>query len=285
VERRADGSVGRFCAGTVKIMQDGICENFTAAVIDDYLDGQGRPSGRRGLSFVEPTLLTEAVQRLDGLGFQVHVHAIGERAVREALDAFEAARRSAGDGSGRHHIAHLQIVHPADIPRFAELDVTANMQPFWACLDDQMRDLNLPFLGPERSGWQYPFASLLAAGTRLAAGSDWSVSTPDAWQEMQVAVTRIPVDRPDQDPFIPHEAISLEEGLFAFTSGSAYVNHLDDTGTLAPGKSADLVVLDRNPFELPPMEIHRTRTILTLVQGEPVFADPTLPIEPLATPR
>jgi predicted amidohydrolase YtcJ len=276
VEMREASRIGRLDAGTVKIMQDGICEDFTAAVIEQYLDGDGLPSGRRGMSFVEPSLLKEAVTRLDRLGFQVHIHAIGERAAREALDAYQAAREAGGDGSGRHHIAHLQIVHPDDIPRFAALDVTANMQPFWACLDDQMRDLNLPFLGPERSGWQYPFAALIAAGTRMAGGSDWSVTTPDPWQEIQIAVTRVPLDHPEREPFIPSQAIRLEDGLRAFTAGSAYVNHLDETGSLVPGKLADLVVLDRDPFAGPPEDIHRTRTLLTAIEGDPVFLDPEL---------
>ena len=281
LERREQGPVGRFRPSTVKIMQDGICEDFTAAVIEDYLDAAGGPSGRRGLSFVEPGLLKEAVTRLDRLGFQVHIHAIGERAVREALDAFEAAREAGGDGSGRHHIAHLQIVHPDDVPRFARLDVTANAQPFWAGMDDQMRDLNIPFLGPERTGWQYPFASLLRAGARMAMGSDWSVTTADPWQEMQVAVTRIPIDHPERDPFIPSEAIALQDALRAFTAGSAFVNHLDDTGSIQVGKAADLAVLDRDPFTGPPMQIHRTRTLLTLVDGAPVFADPSMDLPPV----
>src|SRR3712207_828549 len=145
---------------------------------------------------VEPEALKRYVSVLDREGFQVHVHAIGERAVREALDAFEAARDANGPSANRHHIAHLQVVHPDDVPRFADLDVTANLQPFWAAMDGQMRALCVPILGPERVAWQYPFRSLQEAGARLAIGSDWSVSTPDPMKMLQVAVTRVPYDEP-----------------------------------------------------------------------------------------
>src|SRR5207237_3350947 len=142
---------------------------------------------RAGLSFVDPRSLGEHIARLDREGFQVHVHAIGDRAVREALDAFEAAMRANGSNDLRHHVAHIQVVHPHDVPRFAELGVVANAQPFWAVLDGYMRDLTIPFLGPERSRSQYPFASLLRSGARLAMGSDWPVSTPDPLPEIDVA--------------------------------------------------------------------------------------------------
>jgi predicted amidohydrolase YtcJ len=270
IEKRGSGGADRrFRATSVKIMQDGICENFTAGMLEPYLE----PEGRRGLSHVDPSLLDRVVTRLDGEGFQVHVHAIGDRAVREALDAFEAARAANGpEGDGRHHMAHLQVVHPDDVPRFAALGVTANAQPYWACFDDQMLDLNVGILGPERVGHQYPFRSLLAAGASMAMGSDWNVSTPDVMKEIQVAVTRLPDGEPDAEVFLPEERLSLEQSLRAFTQGSAYVNHLDgETGTIEPGKLADLAVLDRDPFELPTDEIGQSRVVLTLVGGEPVF--------------
>jgi predicted amidohydrolase YtcJ len=272
VERRRDGMVGRFRATSVKVMQDGIPENFTAAMLEPYIDRDGGTPGRRGLSFVEPALLRESVTALDREGFQIHIHAIGDRAVREALDALEAARGGNGPGDRRHHLAHLQVVHPADVPRFAPLEVVANCQPFWACLDDQMRDLCIPFLGPERSATQYPFRSLAAAGARLAFGSDWSVTTADPWPQIQVAVTRVPVDHPEREPFLPDQAMDLEASLEAFTLGSAFVNRLDEeAGTLEPGKLADLAVVDRDPFAVEPGALHEVRTALTLVGGAMVF--------------
>jgi predicted amidohydrolase YtcJ len=276
LERRATAPEGRLRATSVKIMQDGIVENFTAAMLTPYLRGDD-PSDGSGISFVEPGALKRYVTRLDGEGFQVHVHAIGDRAVREALDAFEAAREANGPNDHRHHIAHLQVVHPDDVPRFARLGVVANCQPYWACLDSQMRELNLDVLGPERVATQYPFASLEGSGARLAFGSDWSVSTANPLHEMQVAVTRIPFDEPDVEPFLPHERLDLATAIEAFTMGTAFVNHLDhETGSLTVGKLADIAVLDRNPLAGDPERVGQARVVLTLVEGRPVFSDPSV---------
>ncbi|HYO40574.1 MAG TPA: amidohydrolase [Nocardioidaceae bacterium] len=268
-ERRSRFTSGRLDAGTVKVMQDGVVENYTAALSRPYLDADGGPTGNRGLSFVDPDLLAEAVTRLDAAGFQVHVHAIGDRAVREALDAFDRAREANGPSRGRHHVAHLQVVAPADRRRFADLDVTANLQALWAVHDDAMSDMTLPFLDPELAGWQYPFGSLARAGARLAAGSDWPVSSPDPLAAIHVAVNRSAVDE-DAEPFLPGEAIGTEAAFAAYTSGSAYVNHLDDTGVLGPGMLADLAVLDRDPFAGAPEAIGETRVLATYVDGVPV---------------
>ena len=149
----------------------------------------------------------------------MHVHAIGDRAVREALDAFEGARPAA---ERRHHIAHLQVVHPDDVPRFAELGVAANMQSLWACLDDQMVDLTLPFLGEERASWQYPFGALQRSGARLVAGSDWPVSTPNPLEAIHVAVNRWAhgeEGREGSEPFLPEQALDLETAFAAYTVG------------------------------------------------------------------
>ena len=275
LDRRQHGHAGRFRAGTVKIMQDGVAENFTAGMIDPYLDGCGCQSANRGLSYVDPTDLAEQVSRLDIAGFGVHVHAIGDRAVREALDAFDAARAANPVSRGRHHIAHLQVLHPDDIPRFAELSVTANMQALWAAHEPQMDELTIPFLGPERAARQYPFASLLRAGARLAAGSDWAVSSANPLEGIHVAVNRaLPDADPGAEPLLPGQALTLAEALAAYTAGSAYVNHLDETGAVAPGYLADLVVLDRDPFAGPAGEIAAAAVALTYVEGQQVYAAP-----------
>ena len=268
VARRAELSVGRLDAGSVKVMQDGVVENYTAGLSSSYRDGHGGCTHQHGLSFVDPALLAAAVTRLDAEGFQVHVHAIGDRAVREALDAFEAARGVNGRSPHRHHIAHLQLVAPADRPRFASLDVTANIQALWAVQDAAMTEMTLPYLPEELAGWQYPFGSLAAAGTRLAAGSDWPVSTPDPLAALHVAVNRTDADDPGE-PFLPAEALTVEQAFAAYTSGSAHVNHLDDTGVLAPGLLADLAVLDRDPFD-DPASIGECRVVATYVDGQPV---------------
>jgi predicted amidohydrolase YtcJ len=277
IERRARGPIGRFSPTSVKIMQDGVLENFNGGMIEPYLDRHGSPTANRGRSFVDPSRLPGYVTRLDAEGFQVHFHAIGDRAVREALDAIEAALRANGRTDGRHHIAHIQVIHPTDLPRFAQLGVAANAQPYWACHEGQMDNLTIPFLGPERTTWQYPFASLLRSGARLAMGSDWSVSTPNPLLEIEVAVTRVADQTRDERPFLPDERLDLADAIAAFTRGSAWVNHLDaETGSLEVGKAADLVVLDRDLFAPDAGPIGDARCLMTLVEGVAVFEDPAL---------
>ncbi len=278
VELREGGTAGRFRATSVKIMQDGVCENFTAAVLDPYLDEHGHPTDNRGISFVDPEVLNEAVTRLDALGFQVHYHALAERAVREALDAIEAARSANGWSDGRHHLAHIQVVHPDDLPRFRTLGAIANAQPLWAAHEAQMDELTIPFLGEPRWTWQYPFASLVRQGAMLAMGSDWAVSTPNPLEEMHVAVNRtMPDDYPyrvdTRDVFLADERLDLPTALHGFTMGSAYVNHADhETGSIEVGKHADLAVLDRDLFAHPVDQIASARCHLTYVGGERVYA-------------
>ncbi len=285
VERRAAGRAagdGRFDPGSVKIMQDGIIENRTAALNSPYVspgspcacnghgDGAGRPAdGTSGLSFIDPGKLGGYVAELDRLGFQVHFHALGDRAVREALDAVEAALAANGQLGNRHHLAHLQVVHPQDVPRFGALGATANIQPLWACHEPQMDELAIPLLGPERALWQYPFKSLLATGAGLAAGSDWPVSSPDPIQGMHVAVNRVAAGG-QAEPLTPGERLTLAEALTAYTAGTARVNHADQAGRIAAGMHADLVVLDRDPFDAPPEQIHETRVAATFVAGQAV---------------
>ncbi|MYU07810.1 amidohydrolase family protein [Streptomyces sp. SID8366] len=271
--RRAAGTRGRLRSTTVKIMQDGVAENGTAALLGPYLDGCGCVSDNSGISFVPPEDLKTYVTELDAHGFQVHFHALGDRAVREALDAVEAARRANGHTDTRPHLAHLQVVHPDDIGRFRELGATANLQPLWAAHEPQMDELTIPFLGAERASWQYPFGALLRSGATLAAGSDWPVSSPDPLQGIHVAVNRVVPEAPSDTPvFLPGERIGLHDALTAYTAGSAYVNHLDhETGTVAEGYLADLVVLDRDPFAGPPEEIGATRVEQTFVGGRRVF--------------
>ena len=277
IELRRTATVGRLRATTVKIMQDGVAENYTAAMLEPYLGADGHPTANRGLSFVDPEQLKGYVTRLDAEGFQVHFHALGDRGVREALDAIETARRANGPSDGRHHLAHLQVVARADLPRFRELGATANIQPYWACLDEQMVGLTLPYFTPERAALQYPFRSLQQAGARLAGGSDWSVSTPNVLAEVEVAVTRVSPERRSTAPFLPDESLDLASALAAFTSGTAYVNHLDaDTGSIEVDKLADLVVLDRDLFATEPGRIADVRVLLTMIEGEAVHEDAAL---------
>jgi predicted amidohydrolase YtcJ len=260
-ERRALARGTRFRVGSVKIMLDGICENATAAMRLPYLGERGS-----GMSFVPPEQLAEAVPALTEQGFGLHFHAVGDRAVRDALDAL----RSASPAGGRHQIAHAQVVHPSDLGRFRELGVAATVQPRWAVNDPSMTELTVPKLGHTRASWQYPLRSLRAAGAVLAAGSDWPVSEADPMLAVHVAVNR--ADPVDAEPFEPAEALDLVDALAAYTAGSAWANHAEhETGSIELGKAADLVVLDADPFGLPRDEIGHCGVDLTMVDGEFVY--------------
>lgn len=276
---RATGA-GGFRASAVKIMVDGVCETFTAAMSSPYLDADGSPSSHRGDLFIDPDLLSAAVRLCADAGFQVHFHAIGDRAVHVALDALGGVppevRRT-----GRHHLAHLQFIEPRDLPRFAELGAVANFQPLWACHEPQMDELTIPFVGPERAEWQYSIGSLSQLGARVAFGSDWPVSSPDPIQEIHVAVNRTlsaREGRPDAPettvPFLPAEGLSVRDALSAFSLGVAYVDHEEDrVGVLASGRRSDLVVLDQDIVAMPATEIGEASVAMTVAGGEVVFGD------------
>jgi predicted amidohydrolase YtcJ len=276
---RAGGpaGTGRFRATSVKIMQDGIAENFTAGMVAPYLDVDGHGGGT-GLSYVDPAALREYASTLDSAGFQLHFHAIGDRAIRESLDAIAACRDANGHTDTRPHIAHLQVIQPADVPRFGTLGAAATMQALWAYHEPQMDELTIPFLGPERTEWQYPFGSLQATGAQLAAGSDWPVTTANPFHALQVAVTRLPPPGEGsgaEEPFLPVQRLDLATAFDAYTIGSAYVNRAEqETGSIEAGKLADLVVVDRDPFAGSDSEIGSVRVLATYVDGAPVFTNP-----------
>jgi predicted amidohydrolase YtcJ len=272
VELRSMGSIGRLRIRGAKIFADGVLENFTGALLDPYVG-----TDNYGISMVAREDLQRIVTLLDARDFQVHMHTIGDRAVRDALDAVQAAQEANGRRDMRHHLAHLQLVHPDDLPRFAELGVAANVSPYWACRSGYVEELTEPFIGPERSARMYPFGSLLRAGARLAFGSDWTVSTANPLLQVEVAVTRIAPDTRWLEPLLPEEGLDLATALTTFTAGSAYVNFLEgETGTLEPSKSADLVVLDRDVLDPGAGPIGDASVVLTLLAGEAVYADPGL---------
>jgi len=274
LDQRSAGQAGNFHATSVKMMLDGVAENHTAAMLEPYLDGDGCSTGQAGLDFIDPGELPAFVTALDREGFQVHFHALGDRAVRNALNAVEAARQANGRGP-RHHLAHLQVVHPEDVPRFARVSATANIQPLWATHEPQMDELTIPFLGDRRAGWQYPFRSLEASGAALCAGSDWPVSSPNPLWGAHVAVNRsLPTlaDGAGGDPFLPGQAIGLTSILTAYTSGSARVNGLGTvTGSIADGYDADLAVVNADLAHLPAGEICQAAVIQTWIRGQVVY--------------
>jgi predicted amidohydrolase YtcJ len=272
MEQMRSEPLGRYLPKTVKIMLDGVVENHTASMLEPYLDADGAVTDNTGIDFIEPGLLREIVTELDRGGFSCHFHAIGDAAVRNGLDAVEAARLANGWNGNRHHISHIQVVHPEDIPRFNRLGVAANAQALWAQDGEDQQVLTRPYLGPERSSWQYPFGSLLRAGATLAMGSDWGVSTADVMDQVDTAVTRFNHDEPDLPPLDESERITFLDALAGFTAGSAHVNHLDDTrGTLAPGMLADLAVLDSDPTR--GGHIRDASVAMTVVGGRVVYEE------------
>jgi predicted amidohydrolase YtcJ len=262
----------RISTGCLKIFVDGVLEGETAALLEPYLD-----SGQTGMLKVEPKALAEAVTRWDAAGLQVHFHSIGDRAVRTALDAIEAARRANGPLDHRHHIAHLQLVDPSDVPRFATLDATANFQALWAFPDSYIRDVNLGQVGPQRVSRMYPIGSIHRAGGRIAAGSDWPVSSMNPLLAIEVALTREDPERHDlaadaAATLNAGERVDLDTMLAAFTIQGAWLMRQEAAdGSIEVGKRADLVVLARDLAAIPPSEIGEVRVERTLVEGQTVF--------------
>jgi predicted amidohydrolase YtcJ len=253
---------------SVKIFADGVIEPHTAALLEPYT-GLGE---ERGKANWEVEALNRMVAALDREGFQIHVHAIGDRGIRMTLDAFEQARKINGTRNSRHHIAHLQLIHPADIPRFRQLNVVANFQPLWAYADTYITKLTEPFLGAERSRWLYPIGSLARSGAVIACGSDWSVSSMNPLEAIQVAVTRRGLDAGAGAAWRPEELVDLQTILAGYTINGAYVNFQEhQTGSLETGKAADLIVLDRNLFDIAAQEIHKTKVLMTLLNGRQIY--------------
>jgi len=253
---------------SVKLFLDGVLEGETAALLEPYIGKHGQA----GELILDPDKLSAAVTRFDAMGLQVHMHAIGDRAVRAGLDAIEAARRQNGPSDNRHHISHLQMIHVDDIERFASLDTAANFQSLWAEPDDWIMQLNLPVLGEERVQAMYPIASVQKAGGLIVGGSDWNVSSADPLAAIEVAVRR-------QSPLVATgpvlnegERVSLATMIDAYTINAAWLMHQEEiTGSIEVGKRADIAVLDRQLFEIPATEISDARVLLTLLDGEVIY--------------
>jgi predicted amidohydrolase YtcJ len=248
-----------------KMYVDGVIESQTAAMLEPYEDGTNGE-----LCFTDQELADSAVA-LDAAGFQLHFHAIGDGAVRQALDAVAAAESANGPADRRPLLAHLEVIDPADAVRFAESGALADFQPLWAYPDPYITDWTLPFIGDERAALLYPMRSVLAAGGTLVAGSDWSVSTMNPWEAIEVAVTR-------QDPaggggtLNADEAVSLEDAVAAYTRDGALAIFAEgELGTLEAGKLADLVLVDRDPFGIDPTDLSNVVVQGTWAGGRRVF--------------
>ncbi|MBU8808338.1 amidohydrolase [Mycolicibacterium goodii] len=264
---RAAGS-DLLTAQTVKFFADGVVENETGALLAPYCSGLHS----HGMQLWEGDALARAARQVDDLGLQIHIHAIGDAAVRQALDAIEYVVQQNGPRDRRPVIAHAQLVDDADLGRFAELGVIPNMQPLWAQMDALMTVLTIPRLGAERADKQYRMRSLENSGAALAFGSDWPVSSGAPLDGIAVAVSRRTADGEPAGGWTPHEILPLEAALSAYTGAVAYQAFAEKTwGRIAPGASADLVWLDRDPRTVPPLELPAVGVRATYLQGTPVY--------------
>lgn len=256
----------RLTAETIKFFIDGVIENHTAALIDPYAD----TPADSGLPNWSDTELGEATRAFDAEGFQLHLHAIGDRANRIALDALEAAQQTNPARERHHVIAHVALLHPDDVERFARLDVIANFEPYWAQCDAVMRSLTVPHIGEDREAWQYLIGSLVRSGATVSFGSDWPVTTPDWRLALATAISRKDVGDPTDTAWLPEERVSPGVALAAYTTGIARQALAPDRGTLEVGKTADLAWLSGNPLTVTPEEIPELAVLGTWIAGERV---------------
>lgn len=256
-------------AGTVKFLLDGVPAQRTAALIDPYSD---KPDERGDLE-VPPAMLDEAVSALTAKGFQVHFHAIGDRAVQASLDAVQAAQQATGKPLDRPLVSHVNLASAADLDRFKALGAVPVFQPLWACMDDYMEMVAVR-VGEARMQHMYPAGSLMKRGVTVAYGSDWPVASANPFEGLEVAVSRLPPGKADGKRLAPQERVTLAEALRSYTLNSAYALHVEDrSGNLVVGKNADLVVVDQDIFTVPTERIGRTKVLLTMYRGEPVFGE------------
>jgi len=253
---------------SVKIYMDGVIEYGTAAMFEPYDISKWGD----GLRFYSQEQVNEYLTRFDAMGINIQVHAIGDAGIRMALDGFEAMRRENGHTDNRHQIVHLQLIDDADIPRFGELDIGANFQALWAYPDEAVVGLDYPAIGVERSMRTYPIGRVAEAGGRIVGGSDYSVTSINPLLAIEVALTR-------QNPYTNEgpllnvdERVDLDRMIAAYTINGAYQMALDDVqGSIEVGKRADLVVLDRNLFDIPASEISEASVEMTIFDGRTVY--------------
>jgi predicted amidohydrolase YtcJ len=268
---RDASAIGRLRADTVKFWLDGVIENRTAAMLEPYLGTDGSPGTEHGELNYESDELTASVIELERNGFDIHFHAIGDAAVRQGLDAFAAATAAGTRPDVRRCIAHLELIHRDDLPRFAALGVAANFQTLWAHLDPGTLSVLEPLIGLPRYHARYAFGDVLRSGARIAGGSDWTVTSANPLEEMEVAMRRVFPTDTDGAPWRPDQSWDLETALAAFTIGAAWVNRLEtETGTLEVGKRADLAILDRDLRSVPEGRLSQAAVRMTLVEGEVV---------------
>ncbi len=256
-------------ARAVKFLLDGVPVQRTAALIEPYSD---KPAERGALE-VEPAILNQAVADVSALGFQVHFHAIGDRAVQASLDAIQFAQQRTGKRLDRPLISHVNLAATADLDRFKTLGAIPIFQPLWASLDDYMQIVAVR-VGAQRMEHMYPAGSLMRRGVMVAYGSDWPVASANPFEGLEVAVSRLAPGSTRGEPLAPSERVTLDDAVRNYTLHSAYVLHVDDqSGSLEVGKNADLIAADQDIFAIPTDRIARTHVLLTLYKGKVVFGE------------
>lgn len=251
---------------TVKLFLDGGLESETAAVLSPYLSGQ------TGTLLIEPKNLNAIVQKLDSSGYQLHIHATGDHAIRVALDAFEFAIKVNGKNDNRHQIAHANLPDQNDIKRFGQLNVISNMQLWWMDNSEYYTKLLPSIIGNENVKKLHPFKSFVENGP-VCVGSDYPVTSMNPLEAIQKALTRKEINS-KHAPLSPEQNLSLSEAIYAYTMGGAYAQHVNKVaGSLEVGKSADFIVLDKNLFKIPLEEIYKTSIIYTYYKGAKVYVN------------
>lgn len=257
--------------GGVKMFLDGVVESHTAAMLQPYSDDPTQ-SGRL---FWDPKQYMTAVEELDRRGFQIFTHAIGDRAVSLALDAYQHAHKANETRDARDRVEHIETISEKDIPRFGKEGVIASMQPLHAYPDDDTLNIWARNVGPEREKRGFAWNSMAKAGGHLAFGSDWPVVTQNPWQGIQSAITRQTTDGKPPGGWLPEQRVTLQQAIEAYTLGAAYSAHRErNEGSLQPGKVADLIILDQNLFETPGNKIGDTQVLITMVAGKVVYQSP-----------
>jgi len=260
-------------AGAVKFFMDGVIESHTAAMLAPYSDDPKLS----GSLLWDPATYRKIVADLDKRGIQIFTHAIGDRAIRVTLDAYENAGQQNGTKDRRHRIEHIEDVSAEDIPRFGKLGVIASFQPLHAYPNEDTLDVWLRNVGPERGQRAWAWRSIQGDGGVLAFGSDWPIVTLNPWEGVQNAITRQTVEGNPPEGFVPKERLRVEDAVRGYTMGAAIAGHREQReGSLEKGKLADLIVLDRNLFEIEPKEIGKTEVLLTMVGGRVVYESPAL---------
>jgi predicted amidohydrolase YtcJ len=258
--------------GTVKFLLDGVIEAHTAAMLEPYANDPPN----RGQLYFDPEKYKESVAQLDRLGFPISTHAIGDRAIRLALDAYEAANKANGHTDARDRVEHIEDPSAQDIPRFGKLGVIASMQPLHTTPNDNNLNVWAGNVGPQRAQRAWPWHDILAGGAILCFGSDWPVVTLNPWPAVQILLTRETPEGTPAGGWLPNERLTLEQAIQGYTMGGAFAAKREKTeGSIEVGKLADVILISQDLFKIAPNQIGKTKVMMTMIGGKVVYQDPS----------